>query len=159
MEEPKSKSQKKREAEALQKFGVALTQLSDAQLANIPLPELLKTAVSHARSIKSNAAKRRQAQFIGRIMRDIELEPIQQAYDKLKQVSAKSNAEFHLSERWRERLITEDKNALTEFVAEFHCDDIQHLRHLITQTRKEHSKGNNSGAYTALFRQIKAIVS
>lgn len=159
MEEPKSKSQKKREAHALQQLGLELTQLSAEQLKQFELPDLLVQAIDEAKSINSNSAKRRHAQFIGRIMRDIDVEPIQEQLDKIKQGSAKSNAQFHLAERWRERLISEGKEALTEFLAAFPCDDIQQLRHLITQARKEREKNNNLGSYKALFRHIKAIIS
>lgn len=83
LEERPSRSQRKREALALQKLGVALTRLTTTQLAMIPLPEELLEAVLEARRLRSRAALARQQQYIGRIMRQIDAEPIERALQTL----------------------------------------------------------------------------
>ena len=160
MEEDKSKSQLKREAEALQKLGVALTKLSAQQLAKIPMPNELHDAVLQAKTIKSHSAMRRHAQYIGRIMRDIDdISPIQTAYDNLQQGLSSDRAQFHLIEKWRERLLNGGNDALTEFLDEYQCDDVQHLRHLIKQAIRERDQNKNLGASKTLFRYISRMIS
>lgn len=158
-EQEKSKSQLKREAHALQELGVALTKLSNRQLEHIPLPEELLSAVQQAKTIKSNAALRRHMQFIGKIMREIEdVSPIQDAYDKVVKGLAADKTHLHLIENWRERLISEGKPALTEFLSQHHCEDVQQLRQLIRQAVKEREQQKNLGSSKALFRFIAGIL-
>ena len=159
MEEEKSKSQKKREAEALQKLGVALSKLSQQQLDDIPMPDKLRQAINELGKIKSNSAVRRQSQYIGRLMRKTELGPIQQAFDEIQQGTAKANAKFHLVERWRDKLLNEGNPALTEFLNFYPGQDVQQLRHLIQQAIKERNSNKNLGSSKSLFRLIKSIVS
>ena len=85
LELPKSKSQLKREVIALQQLGEAIVKLGPKDLAKIPLPDNLADAIQQARSIRSHSALRRQMQFIGRLMRDVNPEPIQQALDAIRQ--------------------------------------------------------------------------
>lgn len=158
MEEPKSKSQLKREVEALQKIGVEMIDLTQAQLDQIPLTEPLRKAIVEARSIKSHGAKRRQAQLIGKLMRAAETEAILQAYDAL---LAENNAQthvFHELEQWRERLMHEGNEALTAFVSQYQPDDIQQLRQLIKKAIDDHKKEKNTGAAKALFRYLRSCV-
>ena len=159
MEEEKSKSQKKREAEALQKLGVALSKLSQQQLDDIPMPDKLRQAINELGKIKSNSAVRRQSQYIGRLMRETELGPLQQAFDEIQQGTAKANAKFHLVERWRDKLLNEGNPALTEFLNFYPGQDVQQLRHLIQQAIKERNSNKNLGSSKSLFRLIKSIVS
>ncbi len=159
MEEEKSKSQKKREAEALQKLGVALSKLSQQQLDDIPMPDKLRQAIEELRKIKSNSAMRRQAQYIGRLMRETKLEPIQQAFDEIQQGTAKANAKFHLIEPWRDKLLSDGNPALTEILNLYPGQDVQQLRHLIQQAIKDRNNDKNLGSNNSLFRLIKSIVS
>lgn len=160
MEEFKSKSQKKRDAESLQKLGVALTKLSNDQIKQVGLPEKLEQAIFEAKRIKSNGALRRHCQYIGRIMREVDVEPIQQAYDEITQATAASNADFHLCERWRERLMNDGSSALTQFIDEYGVTaEVQQLRQLINKAINERERQKNLGASKALFRLIKELMS
>jgi ribosome-associated protein len=158
MEEPKSKTQKKREVEALQALGVAMIGLKTSQLSRIPLPEPLKKAIIDAAKIKRHGARARQEQYIGRLMREADIEPIKAAYDKIMAKKGLQNAEFHLAERWRERLLKEGNETLTEFINQYQEVDVQQLRHLIRQTIKESELGKNLGSSKALFRLIRSVV-
>ncbi|KTD14954.1 DUF615 domain-containing protein [Legionella israelensis] len=158
MEQSKSKTQKKQEVERLQKLGVDMIKLSDGQLEQLLLPEVLKKAIIDARSIKSHGAKRRQAQLIGKLMRAADSEAIIAAYNELLAEGKAKTAAFHEAERWRERLLTEGSEALTEFIHHHHPDDIQHLRQLVKKAIDEQQKGKNTGASKTLFRYLRLYI-
>ena len=94
MEEPISKSQKKREADALQKVGVQLIDLPLTKLDTIPLPENLRQAILDAKLIKSHGAKRRQAQLIGKLMRASDSDAIIEAYEAIVAEESSQTASF-----------------------------------------------------------------
>ncbi|ASQ47484.1 ribosome biogenesis factor YjgA [Legionella clemsonensis] len=159
MEEEKSKTQKKREAEALQKVGVKLIALSPSKLDELPLPTNLRQAILDAKAIKSHGAIRRQAQLIGKLMRASDSEAILAAYETLIAEDSAQTAIFHEIEQWRERLIIEGKEALTEFIDHYHPDDVQQLRQLVKKAVDERSTNKHSGAAKALFRFLRSCVA
>ncbi|WP_115707655.1 ribosome biogenesis factor YjgA [Legionella sainthelensi] len=156
MDEPVSKSQKKREADFLQKMGVKFIDLSITKLNILPLPDNLYKAIIDAKSIKSHGAKRRQAQLIGKLMRAADYEEILSAYEHMLEEDSAVTASFHEVEHWRDRLITEGKEALTEFIEAYHPEDVQHLRQLIKKAVDEQQKDKNLGASKALFRYLRS---
>ncbi len=158
MDEPKSKSQQKRDADALQKIGVELIELSLEKLTTLPLPDNLKKAILEAKSIKSHGAMRRQAQLIGKLMRNGNSEEIVASYEALRADESATTAIFHDIEIWRTRLMTEGNEALTEFIDTFRPSDVQQLRQLIKKAIDDHAKEQNTGAHRALFRFIRSIV-
>lgn len=148
-----SKSKRKRQMIALQKIGEALVTLSAAQLSKIPLDSVLLEAIIAARSFSSNEAKRRQLQYIGRLMREIEdITSIQAALDKLTLKSQQSKAQLHQIERWRDKLVEADDQALQEFLLQFPHADRQQLRQLIRNAKKKESPDRE------LFRYLKSMV-
>ncbi|AUH71411.1 ribosome biogenesis factor YjgA [Legionella sainthelensi] len=159
MDEPVSKSQKKREADFLQKMGVKFIDLSITKLNLLPLPDNLYKAIIDAKSIKSHGAKRRQAQLIGKLMRAADYEEILSVYERMLEEDSAVTASFHEVEHWRERLITEGKEALTEFIEAYHPEDVQHLRQLIKKAVDEQQKDKNLGASKALFRYLRSSLA
>lgn len=159
MEEPKSKSQKKREADTLQKIGVELIELSLEKLNHLPLSEVLRRAIVEAKDLKSHGAIRRQAQLIGKLMRSCDSDAILQAYMDLQSEESAQTADFHRAEFWRDRLIHEGKIALTEFIATYHPAETQSLRQLITKAERDLQTNQNTGASKKLFRFIRACIS
>ena len=153
-----SRSRLKREAEALQALGLELVKLNASQLAEIPMPERLHDAVMEARRIKSHGALRRQMQFVGRVMREIEAEPIQQALERLRNRDRAAASRFHQLERWRDRLIDEGDKALAEWFDEHPESDRQHMRQLVRNAAKEKKTGKPAGAGRALFRYVREVV-
>jgi ribosome-associated protein len=149
-----SKSQKKREVEALQDLGTELVKLPEAQFRRIELPEELRAAVAECRKITQNGALRRQRQYIGKLMRAIDPAPIQAQLDAFKGVSAVENARLHQAERWREKLIA-DNDALTAFLDQFPDTDATHLRQLIRNARDEAAHGKPPKAFREVFRVIR----
>lgn len=158
MDEEVSKSQKKRDAEALQKVGVKLVALSLAKLNSLPLPDNLYKAINDAKLIKSHGAKRRQAQLIGKLMRAADFEAILAAYELLLDEDSAVTAGFHEVELWRDKLINEGKDALTEFIDAYHPDDVQQLRQLIKKAVDDQQKEKNTGAAKALFRYLRSSI-
>lgn len=158
MEEPKSKSQKKRDAQALQKIGVKLIALSSAKLDTLPLPANLRQAIVDAKSIKSHGAVRRQAQLIGKLMRAADSDAIIEAYEAILAEDSAQTAAFHELEQWRERLINEDKDALTEFIDSYQPEDVQQLRQLVKKAVDEQKSDKYTGASKALFRFLRSCL-
>jgi len=160
MDEKKSKSQKKRDADALQKLGTKLTALSTEKLAELPLTDQLRHAINEAKTLKSHGAIRRQSQLIGKLMRTAsEYDNIYAAYETLQAAEQSQTIAFHAVEQWRKKLLDEGKSALTQFIKEYPCAEPQTLRQLIKKTIKEQSLSQNTGAYKQLFRYIRSCLS
>jgi ribosome-associated protein len=149
-----SKTRKKREMHELQALGVALVELPETQLKSMALAEDLLAAVLEAKRIKSHEAKRRQMQYIGRLMRDIDAAEIRSRLGEIEGNSAQASAAHRRLETWRERLLADDE-ALTDFAAEHPGADLQTLRTLIRNSRKQLQEGNRTRAYRELFRLIR----
>ncbi|WP_461519058.1 ribosome biogenesis factor YjgA [Porticoccus sp.] len=154
-EEPKSKSAVKREMTALQKLGEELVNLSPAKLAKIPMPEQLAEAVMLARRLKNREGKRRQLQYIGKIMRVIDSEAIQQALESFHHDSLAFRQHFHRLENWRDRLISEGDRAMEDLLVDMPELDRQHLRQLIRQAQKEASQNKPPAAARKLFQYLR----
>jgi len=153
-----SKTRKKREMHELQALGVALAELSESQLREMRLGEDLLEAVLEAKRIRSHEAKRRQMQYIGRLMREVDPAPIRSRLAELEGSSAQATARHRRLETWRERLLDDDE-ALTAFAAEHPGADLQALRTLIRNARKEQKESKPPRAYRELFRVLKEIES
>lgn len=150
-----SKTQRKRAMAELQCLGEALLELPRAQLQALALPEPLAEALAAAHRIASREARRRQIQFIGRLMRKVDPEPIRAALAEAEGRSAAARARLRRLERWRERLIADDA-ALTEFARAHPAAELQALRAAIRNARKEIAAGRPPRAQRALFRLIRA---
>ena len=155
---PPSKSQLKRDAEALRVLGQQLLDLDSQALDALPLTEALREAIAAAKTIKSHGAKKRQMQWIGKKMREADHEAIRAALLDSEANDAGQSAEFHLAEQWRDRLIKEGTQALSEFIDHFHPEDIQGLRQLIKKASSEGAEITVKTAKRALFRLIRATL-
>lgn len=156
-EEEKSKSQIKREMEALQDLGKKLTELKPDQLKKVPMSEDLAHAIKESLNITQREAKRRHLQFIGKLMRAEDTEAIQYAIDEFDSSSERFNQELHRLEAWRERLISEGNNALSEFIEAHESTDVQHLRSLVRNAKKDREKEKNTGAAKKLFQYLRSL--
>src|SRR6266850_7733001 len=149
-----SKTKRKQEMHALQALGVALVALPESQLRELSLETSLYQAVLEAKRIRSHEAKRRQIQYIGRLMREVDAEPIRERLATIEGHSAQATAQHRRLEAWRERLVADDE-ALTEFAAAFPGADLQALRALLRNAKKEAKEGKPPRAYRELFRFLK----
>jgi len=157
-EEFVSKTQKKREMEALQKLGASLIALAPAQLDALELPAQLLEAVREAQRITSREARRRQVQFIGKLMRSLDPAPVRAALAQLDGRSAAARAEQRALERWRERLIGDDA-ALAEFAAQFPQAEVQQIQALIQEARSEIAARRPPRAQRGLFRVLRGCMN
>lgn len=113
---PPSRSEKKRQSIALQNMGEELTRLGPQEVKNLDLPADLKEALQLYARIGDHEGRRRQMQFIGRVMREIDPAPIRAMLDARREVSAAATATLHQAEQWRDRLLTADQNELAGLV-------------------------------------------
>jgi ribosome-associated protein len=153
-----SKSQRKRDMLALQKLGEVLIKLTEAQLAQCALPEELLDAIHEIKNMAANEAKRRQLQYIGKLMRHIDVEPIQATLKRMQYTHEKTTAAFHQTEQWREDLIVEGDDKLNAFLMENPDIDRQQLRKLIRNAQQDRKNNKNTGAEKKLFQFIKDVI-
>ena len=154
---PPSKSRRKRDMIELQALGEALVGLPEDQLRRLELPDVLREAVVEARRIHAFGALRRQLQFVGKVMRDIDPAPIRLQLDALRGVSAQHIAWMHTLERWRVRLLADDA-ATAEWIASHPTTDSQRLRTLIRNARHEREAGKPSRAFRELFQVLRDLI-
>jgi ribosome-associated protein len=152
-----SKTKRKHEMQALQDLGVELVALDPKRLASLDLPERLVDAITLARSITRHEAKRRQMQYIGRLMRDIDAEPLRNALGAWVQGPQREREQFARVERWRDRVLTEP-DGLQAFVAAYPSTDIESLTRLVVDARAERARGAPPRKSRALFRELKRLV-
>ena len=152
-----SKSQRKRDATAAQQLGKDLLTLSVDAQKSIDLPENLSKALDDARRIKSNSALKRQLQYIGKLMRHIEIDPIREQYLRLTNHYAIDLKGFHQLEKWRDRLLAEGDKALEDLVNETPDVDRQHLRQLIRQSAKETKLNKPPKSAREIFKYLKTL--
>lgn len=152
-----SKTRRKREMHALQALGERLVELTSAQLSSLALPERLADAVAEAKRIGGFEARRRQMQYIGRLMRDVDAGPIAARVAALDQTTAADGARHREIEHWRERLLA-DEGALTELAQTYPGLDTQQLRTLVRNARKEQAQGRPPHAARALFRALRTLL-
>lgn len=156
-EDKPSKTQRKREMHELQALGARLVELNSEQLAAIGLPEDLCDAIEFAKRTTKHEARRRQMQYIGRLMRSVDPEPIREKLKVWDGVSAEHTAQQHRVERWRDRLL-EDEAVVDELVRAHPGIDARRLRALARKAREERRAGTPLRAYRDLFRVLREIV-
>ena len=165
-----SRSVAKEESTELQKLGEQLLILSAVQIAKLDLPEKLVDAVAEAKRITNFEGKRRQMQYIGKLMRKVEPEPIRMAVESARNGSAADTLALHRAELWRDDLIAND-DALPRWMAEHPADtgdersyDLQQLRSLIRQARKDLAAGKPGEAprqgrsYREVFQLVRDVL-
>jgi len=153
-----SKTRRKAAMHALQDIGEALVALDPARLAELGLPERLTDAVLDARSIRAHEGRRRQMQYIGKLMRDIDPEPIRAELVRIAAGKPTDQAEVTAAETWREALLRDD-DALARFMADFPTADATAMATLVRETRAERARGGPPHRYRELFRRLKALAT
>jgi len=152
-----SKSQRKRDSSALQDLGETLVDLPAERLAKIEMPDNLRLAVQDARRITKHEARRRQMQYIGKLMRSTDPEPIQAALDAIAGVSAAENQRMHRLERLRLKLLEDEPAALAEIVAAHPAADLQQLRQLRRNALKEQEQNRPPRAFREIYQFLKSL--
>jgi ribosome-associated protein len=154
-----SRTKRKLDDLALQELGEALVAVPDGKLAELALPERLSDAIAHARGISKFGALRRQMQYIGRLMREEgDADTIRARLEAWNGVSVEETARLHLIERWRLRLL-DDEKGLDALIAEFPRTDIQRLRTLVRNTRREKEAGKPPKSFRELFQVLRETLT
>jgi ribosome-associated protein len=154
---PPSKSQLKREADQLQQLGKRIAALRPDQREKLPLGERLRSALDEYNQIDANGAKRRQLQFIGKLMRTADADAIRAVLERFDSATAAHNQLFHQLEQWRERLLSEDDTALQQFIAAHPEAEIQHLRQLVRNAKRERQLGKPPVNGRKLFQYLRQL--
>lgn len=163
-DEPPSKSELKRQMQALQVLGQELAELPASRIKALDIPESLRDALNEFERIRSHEGRRRHLQLIGKLMRYTEPEPLREAVAAYKLGSAKETLALHQAEHWRDRLMGDD-NALTVWLQAHPSTDVQHLRSLLRAARKDAQQLTEAGmprhgkAYRELFQLVKAALN
>ena len=154
-----SKSELKRQMTVLQKLGEELVNEARDRVKRVPMPEDVRDAILECQLIKDHEGRRRQLQYVGKKMRTLdeeEVAAIQRTIDSWKGLSKADTAAMHAMERRRDKLLADDK-ALTVLLSENPELDVQHLRTLIRNARKEQAENKPPKAYREIFQILKQI--
>lgn len=155
-----SKTQRKQSMHELQELGEALVDLPTDQLkrtlAKLDFSDSLLDAIHECRRLPPREARRRQLQYIGRLMRDLDPAPIRAALDALTRVSAAENAKLHKLESWRQELLT-DERVLTAIADAYPGADLTQLRQLRRNAIKERELNKPPKNYRQIFQFLKAL--
>jgi ribosome-associated protein len=156
---PLSKTQRKRDAHALQSLGESLVKLNKSALEQIPLPADLHAAITEAQRLQQHGALKRQLQYIGKLMRQSEVEPIRAAYEKVTHSYREDVQQHHQLEQWRDRLLADGDQALEALLREYPAADRQHIRQLVRNALKEAASAKPPKAARELFRYLRQLLS
>lgn len=155
-----SRSQRRREALDVLHLAETLANLSEAQLARVPLDDDLREEVRRTRAVTSHIARKRQNQFLAKQMRGLDedtLAAIRTALAEDRASAHRETAALHRVEQWRERLLAEGDEALGEFIAEFPQADRQQLRQLVRNALAERKAAKPPRAYRELFHILQNL--
>ncbi len=152
-----SKTQRKKESHDLQSLGEDLIALPDDRLDGLPMNESLLDALRTYKQTRTHEGKRRQMQYIGKLMRRADPEPLREAVAALKLGTAKASLALHEMEHWRAQMLASD-DILTTWMKQHPDTDLQQLRSLVRAARKDAASApeqRNGRAYRELFQLIK----
>jgi ribosome-associated protein len=156
-----SKTRLKQQSHALQTLGMALAELSDVRLQRLQLPERLLDALLQYRDTRTHEGRRRQLQYVGKLMREVDAAPLREAVAEAKLGSARETLLLHQAERWRDALLADDE-ALTRWLHEHADCDAQRLRSLVRAARREAAlppQQRNPRSQRELFQLIRPFLA
>ncbi|QLB20142.1 hypothetical protein A6B43_00615 [Vespertiliibacter pulmonis] len=152
-----SKSEIKRDSEQLKKLGENLINLTPANLAKMPLDDSLREAIELAQRLRLEA-RRRQIQYIGKLLRNRDPEPIQEALDKVQNRHNQQLALLQKLEIIREQLVEQGDMALNPLLEDYPQLDRQHLRNLIRAAQKERQANKLAKNYREIYQYLKSMI-
>lgn len=156
-DEGPSKTQIKREMKGLQEMGAKLLKLNADQIKQLPLSDEMLAAVAEFRRIRSHEAQRRHLQYVGKVMRNEDIEAIEKKLALFDTTSDAYNRQFHMIEHWRDRLVAEGDPALNALIEEKPNTDRQMMRQLIRTAQKELKDGKPPAAARKIFQGLREI--
>ncbi len=154
-----SKSQLKRDSKALQDLGRQLAGYNTTKLATIPLDDSLKDAIALAQKLHNKrGAQKRQFQFIGKLLRGMDVEPILEAVDRIENADRHDKIRFRLSEQWRDRILAEGDPAIHAVCEAYPALQRQELRQIWRNWQQAKSDEKKTRYARALFREIAPCI-
>jgi ribosome-associated protein len=150
-----TRGQRKRDARAHAELGDELIELAPPELDALELDEKLRDAIDLARSITAHGGKARQRQYVAKLLRKTDVEPIRAALDARAQAARQAAREFHRLETWRERLVAEGEPAIVALLAGHPGLDAARLRALVADARRERADGRAPAFARELFRWLR----
>lgn len=153
-----NKSQQKREIQALRDLGKKLSELDEAALIKMDLPAELLQAITDSKSMKHGALKR-QFKLIAKLLRQMNTESLEKTIAELELKKVEQDRGFHRIERWRDRLLADGPEAMTQFMAKYPEADTGQIRQLIRNTNKELLANKPPKSSRVLFRLIRDVIS
>jgi ribosome-associated protein len=157
-----SKTERKAASHDLQKLGLALAELSDARLAATAMPEPLRDAIEQFRRTRTHEGRRRQLQYVGKLMRGVDDAPLREAVAEAQLGSARETLALHAAERWRAELIADDA-ALERWISAHPDTDTQHLRSLVRAARRDAAglapEARQPKSFRELFQYLKPMLA
>lgn len=155
---PLSKTKKKQQSAEMQNLGLELCRLSPKALDTLKLDSELRASINAAQKIKQGGAFKRQVKFIGGLLRQKDIGPVQEMLARLKLKSGAAAAEHHRLEKWRERLLNEGDSVIGELLELAPTIDRQHLRQLVRKARREIDEGKHPRATRELYQYLKEFL-
>ena len=153
-----SKTELKKDSKKIQAFGKKISELSLDEINSFNFTDSIFNAIKEYKLIKSNAAKKRQVQYLGKLLREIDLTSAYLQMEQLKNGSQLEIRNNHMVEAWRDRLI-QDKEALTELINHFPDIDIQKIRQLVQNAIKEKNEKKSPKYYRLIFKYLKENIT
>jgi len=159
-----SKSQLKRDAHAVRDLGAELAALGDSERARVPLPDDVLDAINNLNKITKNGAKKRQLGLLAKRLRNVDLEPVEAALERIRQAARANTQSLHMVEQWRDRLLGDENQpnpgqALTEFLDKYPHADRQQLRQLQRSAMRERESGKPPKSARLLFKCVRDAVN
>jgi len=150
-----SKSQRRREALELKSLASVLIKLTPARLGRVPLDDDAREAIMEARQIRSNVARKRQLQYVAKLLRRIDPEPIFQTLESFENEARQLTGRQHRSEVWRDFLLESGDQAVGVLIKHRNDTDTQALRQLLRNAGKEAARGKPPASARVLFRLLR----
>lgn len=150
-----SKSQRKREANELLDLAKNLISMQESRLKGLPLDDTLREGVNFARAIKAHGARKRQLMTVAKMLRNRDNEALLDAVNNIDQKNRQMNARFHLVEAWRDHLVEGNNQDLTNLLEQGPAINVQTLRQLIRNAKKEAQLGKPPVASRKLFKLLR----
>jgi ribosome-associated protein len=153
-----SKSQRKRDAHAIKDLGETLVNLDPGQLSKFDLPEFIVDIINETRRIKKHGARKRQLQYLAKQLRQLDTVPLRQQLEQLQQPHHQEVAHLHRIEQWRDRLLQQGQQALTDFLTQYPQADRQHLRQLVRNAQQESQQQTAPKSARQLFKYVRELL-
>jgi len=150
-----TKSQAKREMRELREIASALGQLSTEQISNLSASPPFRDGLFKLKQLADGEPRKRQIHYLGRRLLEEDEQALRRELASLQSGTAEHSRRLHMAERWRDRLIAEDREAITAFIEAFPETEARHLRNLVHNARKDQAEDKNTGQARKLFRYIK----